>query len=122
MHMMSRFFLIGAKNQSTVILAVYFLCYLLFLTIEPAFCMDTPPEPSSGKSTFNIFGMEYKFSWKPAPATPEAVADNVAKVCKEKLDAYKAIGEKPPGDLKTYCDKKVLEATKMAVDAHFPKK
>ena len=120
--MISRIFLIGAKNLSTVILAVYFLYYLLFLTIEPVFCMDIPPEPSSGKASFNIFGMEYKFSWKPAPATPEAIADNVATVCKEKLDAYKAAGEKPPADLKRHCEMKVLEADKMAVDAHFPKK
>ena len=84
--------------------------------------MDIPPEPSSGKTSFNIFGMEYKFSWKPAPTTPEAVADNVAKVCKEKLDAYKATGEKPPADFKAYCEMKVSEANKMAVEAHFPKK
>ena len=84
--------------------------------------MDTPPEPSSGHAFFNIFGMEYHFSWKPAPATPEAVADNVAKVCKEKLDAYKVTGEEPPADFKRYCEMKVLEADKMAVDAHFPKK
>lgn len=117
-HMMSRFFLIGAKNLSIVILAVYFLYYLFFLTVEPAFYIDTPPEPS-GKTSFNIFGMGYKFSWRP---TPEAVADNVAKVCKEKLDAYKATGEKPPEDFKIYCEMKVLEANKLAVEAHFPKK
>ena len=120
--MMSRVFLIGAKNLSTVILAVYFLYYLLFLTIEPVYCMDTPPEPSSGNISFNIFGMEYHFSWKPAPATPEAAADNVARVCREKLDAYKEVGEKPPAAFEKYCQAKVIEAGKMAVEAQLPKK
>ena len=119
---MSRFFLIGAKNLSTVILAVYFLYYLLFLTIEPAFCMDTPPEPSSGNTSFNLFGIEYHFSWKPAPATPEAAADNVARVCREKLDAYKEIGEKPPAGFEKFCGEKIVEADKMAVKAQLPKK
>jgi hypothetical protein len=120
--MMSRFFLMGAKNLSTVILAVYFLCYLLFLTVEPAFCMDTPPEPSSGNTSFSLFGMEYHFSWKPAPATPEAVADNVARVCREKLDAYKEVGEKPPAGFEKFCGEKIVEADKMAVKAQIPKK
>ena len=85
----------------------------------PTLCMDTPPPEPSGSVSLQLFGFDYSFSWKP---TSETIANNVENLCKDKLDAYKAVGKEPPSDLVTFCDEKTKEAHKASIRAQFPKK
>ena len=121
--MKNRLLLFGAKNINTSILIIYLFCYLSFLTIDPILCMDTPPEPSSGGATLKLFGFEYNFSWKPTPETvANNNANNVEKMCKETINAYKEMGQEPPKDYTDWCNRKVLEARKVAIRAQSPEK
>jgi hypothetical protein len=74
--------------------------------------MDAPPPEPSGNVSLKLFGFEYSLSWKP---TPETVANNVESLCRDKLDAYKAMGKEPPSDLVDFCEEKTKEAHQSSV-------